>query len=122
MGLRSWSVPGRRPSDRRRIGVATAVAMSLTAGVVGLGGVQVASASSSPSVHLTYALWDPVQEVGYKKSIALFEQSHPNISVTVVQIPYPDYESKLTAEFTSGSGPDVFWVNTPSWRSSSKRG
>jgi multiple sugar transport system substrate-binding protein len=68
---------------------------------------------SSKSVHLTYALWDPVQEVGYKKSIALFEKSHPNISVTVEQIPYPDYESKLTAEFASGSGPDVFWVNTP---------
>ncbi|HUA40083.1 MAG TPA: sugar ABC transporter substrate-binding protein [Streptosporangiaceae bacterium] len=69
--------------------------------------------STSKSVHLTYALWDPVQEVGYKKSIALFEKSHPNISVTVEQIPYPDYESKLTAEFASGSGPDVFWVNTP---------
>jgi multiple sugar transport system substrate-binding protein len=67
----------------------------------------------SKSVHLTYALWDPVQEVGYKKSIALFEKSHPNISVTVEQIPYPDYESKLTSEFASGSGPDVFWVNTP---------
>jgi multiple sugar transport system substrate-binding protein len=54
-----------------------------------------------------------VQEVGYKESIALFEKLHPNISVTVEQIPYPDYESKLTAEFTAGGGPDVFWVNTP---------
>ena len=111
--LRPGSVPGSRPSSRLCRGAATAVAMSLTAGLVGLGGVQVAAASSAPTVHLTYALWDPVQEVGYKKSIALFEKSHPNISVTVEQIPYPDYESKLTAEFTSGSGPDVFWVNTP---------
>jgi multiple sugar transport system substrate-binding protein len=71
------------------------------------------SASASKAVHLTYALWDPVQEVGYKKSIALFEKSHPNITVSVEQIPYPDYESKLTSEFASGDGPDVFWVNTP---------
>jgi len=69
--------------------------------------------SSSGKVHLTYALWDPNEEVGYKKSIAVFEKSHPNISVTVVQIPYPNYQEKLQAEFTSGTGPDIFWVNTP---------
>ena len=33
--------------------------------------------------------------------------------MTVEQIRYPDYEPKLTAEFTAGDGPDVFWVNTP---------
>jgi multiple sugar transport system substrate-binding protein len=69
--------------------------------------------AGSGTVHLTYALWDPVQEIGYKKSIAVFEQSHPNIKVTVEQIPYPDYEAKLTSEFSAGDGPDVFWVNTP---------
>jgi ABC-type glycerol-3-phosphate transport system substrate-binding protein len=31
----------------------------------------------------------------------------------VEQIPYPTYEAKLTSEFSSGAGPDVFWVNTP---------
>jgi multiple sugar transport system substrate-binding protein len=71
------------------------------------------SSSSSGKVHLTYALWDPNEEVGYKQSIAVFEKSHPDISVTVVQIPYPNYQQKLQAEFTSGSGPDIFWVNTP---------
>jgi multiple sugar transport system substrate-binding protein len=71
------------------------------------------SVSSTAKVHLTYALWDPNEEVGYKQSIAVFEQSHPNISVSVVQIPYPDYQEKLQEEFTSGTGPDIFWVNTP---------
>ena len=32
-------------------------------------------------------LWDPVQEAGYSKSIALFEKAHPGISVSVEQIP-----------------------------------
>jgi multiple sugar transport system substrate-binding protein len=72
-----------------------------------------ASSNASKHPHLTYALWDPNEEVGYKKSIAVFEKAHPNITVSVVQIPYPNYQQKLQAEFTSGSGPDIFWVNTP---------
>jgi multiple sugar transport system substrate-binding protein len=90
------------------------------AGALITGGMAACSSSSSPSnsnsskhVHLTYALWDPNEEVGYKKSIAVFEKAHPNITVSVVQIPYPNYQEKLQAEFTSGSGPDIFWVNTP---------
>jgi multiple sugar transport system substrate-binding protein len=71
------------------------------------------SGNSSGKVHLTYALWDPNEEVGYKQSIAVFEKAHPNITVSVVQIPYPEYQEKLQEEFTSGAGPDIFWVNTP---------
>jgi multiple sugar transport system substrate-binding protein len=71
------------------------------------------TSSSNGKVHLTYALWDTNEEVGYKKSIAVFEKANPNITVSVVQIPYPNYQEKLQAEFTSGSGPDIFWVNTP---------
>jgi len=71
------------------------------------------TSSSTGKAHLTYALWDTNEEVGYKKSIAVFEKANPNITVSVVQIPYPNYQEKLQAEFTSGSGPDIFWVNTP---------
>ena len=63
-------------------------------------------------MHLTYALWDPVQEVGYKKSIAVFEHSHPDISVSVELVPYQDYEAKINEQFRAGDAPDVFWVNT----------
>lgn len=86
-------------------------------GIVIAGGIAacapVNSSSSSSKTHLTYSLWDPNEEVGYKKSIAVFEQSHPNISVTVVQIPYTNYQQKLQQEFSSGGGPDLFWINTP---------
>ena len=83
------------------------------AGSLGTAGIAVPSASASSVVHLTYTLWDPHEEVGYKQSIALFEKSHPNIQVTVNQIAYPAYQTKLQEEFASGSGPDLFWVNTP---------
>lgn len=111
MGVRSGSSKNQRRRFRLLLAGGIAATLALAAGCssAGNGG----SSGSSREVHLTYALWDPVQEVGYKKSIALFEQSHPGISVTVEQIPYPAYEAKLTSEFASGSGPDVFWVNTP---------
>jgi multiple sugar transport system substrate-binding protein len=76
-------------------------------------GTSKSTATSSAKVHLTYSLWDTQEEIGYKKSIAKFEKMHPNISVTVEEIAYPEYETKLQEEFTSGGGPDVFWVNTP---------
>ncbi|HEY1642118.1 MAG TPA: sugar ABC transporter substrate-binding protein [Streptosporangiaceae bacterium] len=103
-----------RPAGRSRaaLGLGLAAALALAAGCGSSAGSG-SGGSAGQHVHLTYALWDPVQEVGYKKSIALFEKSHPNISITVEQIPYPDYEAKLTSEFTSGAGPDVFCVNTP---------
>ncbi len=101
-----------RPRRASRWLVALAAFVALASGA--------AACSSSPSstsaggkIHLTYALWDPNEEVGYKQSIAVFEKAHPNITVTVVQIPYPEYQEKLQAEFTSGTGPDIFWVNTP---------
>ena len=84
-----------------------------TVTVSGLAACSSSGSAASKKAHLTYALWDPNEEVGYKKSIAVFEKSHPNITVSVVQIPYPNYQEKLQAEFTSGTGPDIFWVNTP---------
>jgi multiple sugar transport system substrate-binding protein len=98
---------------KKSLSVGVCVVTGLSAGVVASSPV----AEASGTVHLTYALWDPHEEVGYKASIAQFEKVHPNISVTVEQIPYTSYETKLTAEFSSGSGPDVFWVG-PQWEPS----
>ncbi len=80
---------------------------------MGLVAAMESTASASGPVHLTYALWDPNEEIGYKQSIAVFEKSHPNITVSVEQIPYAAYQTKLQEEFASGSGPDIFWINTP---------
>lgn len=91
--------------------VAASAAMAV-ASMCTLGGVT-SVASAAPVVHLTYTLWDPHEEVGYKQSIALFEKSHPNIQVTITQIAYEAYQTKLQEEFASGTGPDLFWVNTP---------
>lgn len=69
--------------------------------------------ADTSTVHLTYALWDGYEQVGYQKSIDEFTKANPHISVTIEQIPYANYQPKITASFISGSAPDLFWVNTP---------
>jgi multiple sugar transport system substrate-binding protein len=90
--------------------LAATATLSTSAGMVT---AMQSTASASGPVHLTYALWDANEEIGYKQSIAVFEKSHPNITVSVEQIPYSAYQTKLQEEFASGSGPDIFWINTP---------
>ena len=67
----------------------------------------------SGTVNLTYAMWQTPEQAGYQKSIDIFEKAHPNIHVTIDSLAYNDYQPKLTTEFSSGGGPDVYWVNTP---------
>ena len=64
-------------------------------------------------MNLTYAMWQTPEQAGYQKSIDVFEKAHPGIHVTIDSLAYNDYQPKLTTEFSSGGGPDVYWVNTP---------
>src|SRR5579859_670036 len=102
------SLPWVRP---RLLAAASTFAVLLTAAAC-------SSAPSSPGggsgkINLTYAQWQTAETPGYQKSIDVFEKAHPNIHVTIETFPYPNYQPKLTTEFSSGAGPDVYWVNTP---------
>lgn len=96
----------------RRLALASAgAAIAVTAAAC-------AAAPSSPGqaagkINLTYAQWQTAETPGYQKSVKVFEKAHPNIHVTIETFPYPNYQPKLTTEFSSGGGPDIFWVNTP---------
>jgi multiple sugar transport system substrate-binding protein len=90
-----------------------AVGAGLAASTAACGQKWGGSPSSGGKVQLTYALWDAYEQVGYQKSIDMFEQMHPNIKVTIEQIPYNSYQAKIVAEFISDTGPDLFWINTP---------
>lgn len=80
------------------------------------------AASSSKKVTLTYALWDPNEEVGYQKSIDEFEKLNPNIHVNIEQTAYGNYWTKLTTEFAAGDAPDVFWDQIPRFPDMQKEG
>ncbi|SHK62265.1 ABC transporter substrate-binding protein [Alicyclobacillus tolerans] len=89
--------------------------LSLTCAVTACGSPQSSNTSSGGGssdgkvVHLTYMLWDPNEEVGYQKSIDVFEKLHPNIQVTIEQYPWAQYWQKLQTEMAAGDAPDVFW-------------
>lgn len=84
-------------------------------GVMSLAAPGAAAASkpeaTSGPVTITYGLWDPVEEIGYEKSISEFEKTHPDIHVVIQQVPSADYYSKMSAEFAAGDAPDVLWTN-----------
>ncbi|MBA8793142.1 multiple sugar transport system substrate-binding protein [Friedmanniella endophytica] len=112
----------RRPVSmtRRQLLAALGTAAGAVAGSAALGGCSNAAARwgfsgnpDSAKANLTYALWDTYQQEGYQKSIDQFTAKHPDISVTIQQIPYGNYAPKITASFISGNAPDLFWVNTP---------
>ncbi len=97
----------------RALAIAGCAALLLAAAACSSGGATGSSGSGSGKVHLTYAMWQTPETPGYQKSIAVFEKAHPNIHVTIETFAYNDYQPKLTTEFSSGGGPDIYWVNTP---------
>lgn len=101
-----------RPINRRRAMALMASAAAGTA-VSGCAEKWGFSGGDDGKVHLTYALWDAYQQVGYQQSIDEFQKLHPDIHVTIEQIPYNSFQPKITAEFISDNAPDVFWINTP---------
>jgi multiple sugar transport system substrate-binding protein len=70
-----------------------------------------ATAKTPAPVTISYMLWDPNQEVGYKQAIAAFEKKYPYIHVDVIQVGFSDYWTKLTTEIAAGNAPDLFWDN-----------
>jgi multiple sugar transport system substrate-binding protein len=107
MNLTSW--PMRRP--RQWTLAIPAAALLVTAVACSSSGSS--GSSGSGTVNLTYAMWQSPEQAGYQKSVDQFEKAHPNIHVTIESFAYNDYQPKLTTEFSSGGGPDVYWVNTP---------
>jgi len=98
-----------RPRTLARAAVAAAALITLS----GCAGWGISGGGAKGTVTLTYALWDPHEQIGYQASIDQFEKIHPNIKVNIENVPYGSYEQKITAEFITGGAPDLFWVNTP---------
>jgi len=105
----------RRPfrGSPQRMAVAAGCAALLVAAAACSSGGASGGSGGSGTVNLTYAMWQTPEQAGYQKSIDVFEKAHPNIHVTIESIAYNNYQPKLTTEFSSGGGPDVYWVNTP---------
>lgn len=64
------------------------------------------------AVSLTLAIWDKGQQGATEAITAEFMKANPNITVKVEVTPWDDYWVKRSAEATSGTLPDVFWMHS----------
>jgi ABC-type glycerol-3-phosphate transport system substrate-binding protein len=75
-----------------------------------------AVASTSAQDVVTITFWDNQQtESGLSEyqqaAVDLFEETHPNIQVEVVTVPYTEYQDRLTIAVRGGEAPDVSTVD-----------
>jgi multiple sugar transport system substrate-binding protein len=65
---------------------------------------------------ITYALWDQNQVAAIKANLQGFNKEYPNITVNVDVTPWGTYWTKLQTEASSGTLPDLFWMNGPNFQ------
>jgi multiple sugar transport system substrate-binding protein len=98
-----------------------------TASPVAADGSEATEASSDPAVAtensepVEITFWHTYNEEGaenemlVKTMIPIFEESHPNIKVNAVSVPYDNFREKLLAAISAGTAPDlirsdIIWV------------
>lgn len=74
------------------------------------------TADSELSAKITYAMWDATQEPAMKQIVEAFNKEYPGVQVTTEVTPYSEYFSKLQTQGSSGTLPDVFWMNGPNFQ------
>lgn len=62
---------------------------------------------------ITYAIWDVNQQPAMEELIADFNSTYPNVKVSIELTAFEQYFTKLQTQGSSGTLPDVFWMNGP---------
>ncbi len=75
-----------------------------------------AGADHDMTATITYALWDQNQVAAIKANLKGFNKEYPNITVNVDVTPWGTYWTKLQTEASSGTLPDLFWMNGPNFQ------
>ncbi|WP_313355530.1 sugar ABC transporter substrate-binding protein [Microbacterium sp.] len=108
-------------SMRSGIGVGIIVgALMLTScssgGTTGGGEVDTSLDPAEISGKLSYAIWDVNQQPGMEALIDDFNKTYPNVKVKVEVTAYAQYFTKLQTQASSGTLPEVFWMNGPNFQ------
>ncbi|MCU1404481.1 MAG: sugar transporter substrate-binding protein [Glaciihabitans sp.] len=115
----AFPTPAKRPYVRRvTTGLAFAVGVALvatgcSADTGSAGSSEYSEPDSDLSASITYGVWDQNQVAAIDENIAAFNETYPNIDVTVNVTPYSDYFTKLQTQASSDTLPDLFWMNGP---------
>jgi multiple sugar transport system substrate-binding protein len=90
---------------KKAVAVAAVVTLSLA-----LSACAPTAAPEAPEAkgEITYGLWDSNQLPAYEQCAADFTAANPDITVSIEQLGWDDYWTKVNAGFVSGDGYDVF--------------
>jgi len=69
-----------------------------------------AAASKDGTISIKVAGWDLSTSALYNGIIRKFEETHPNIKITPIDIPSTDFTQKLVVMLNGGSDVDAFWI------------
>lgn len=101
----------------RSASLAGVAAVALTLSACGGGGDAAEDgaevAPTDAQAEITYAIWDENQKPAIDQNIKDFNETYPNIKVTVDLTPFQQYFTKLQTQGESRTLPDVFWMNGP---------
>lgn len=100
---------------RKKSIVALAAVASLALSACG-GSSDAGDQGDSESAELTYAIWDKAQAPVVDELVSDFTAENPGITVDVEVTPYNQYFTKLQTQASSGTAPDVFWMNGPNFQ------
>lgn len=90
---------------------ATAATALLVTSCAAEGGDPAAKPEGTPSGEITYAIWSNSQKPTMEKLIADFNTQYPDVTVNLEVTPWDQYFTKLQTQASSGTLPDVFWMN-----------
>ena len=88
-----------------------ALAVIAALGLTTTGCSSSSDAGSDGPVTLTYAMWQQDQVPAFEKMFTEFTRQNPNIKVKIQLTGFAQYFAKRQNEASTGSLPDVFWLN-----------
>ncbi|WP_309119388.1 sugar ABC transporter substrate-binding protein [Paenibacillus sp.] len=107
-------------NQRYRFRGVTAAMAVFAIGLAACGG-NGGSGTDGEKVELSWWVADPNQVDVMKQAAEAFTAKHPNITVDV-QTQEGDYYAKLQTTFTAGNGPDLTWIDGPSFQKFQSKG
>lgn len=110
--------PTTAPTRRQILGLSGALGASALLAACGGSSSSGSSgpASKDTKAEITYALWDQTQVKAIKANLVGFAKKYPDIKVSVDVTPYDTYFTKRQTEASSGTLPDLFWMNGPNFQ------
>lgn len=86
------------------------LAGAMLAGATLLAGCSGGAPASDEEVTITYSVWAGTQTPAMQAIADAFHEENPNITVELVELPWPQYWSTLQTGAQGGEAPDAFWM------------